>query len=439
MRICLASIHPRALSGQIEALVGLAGEMRALGHTVRVVSAFPEEQLLGGDRLRLAEGDRGALLPKIARIRRVLGELAAAAAGADVLHVNLPTPAFSMLADWLRARTSVPVVVGYEAHLAPVGELLRPRRLLGAPGFYLPRLLVNNRFVARLTSHRADRYVVSSQLQAAELVATGAPPDRIEVVPNPIDGAKLRRWPRPEARHALGLPDGRLVLYVGHFHHVKGVDVLAEAFGRVLQAVPDARLVLAWSGLGERAPVERALARGGVADRAIWLGKVDVGLALSAADVLALPYRMTIGQAAFPGMVLEAMAVGAPLVTTDLPLLRELVEHGRTALLAPPEDPGALAERIVRLLEDRRLAASMGAAQAAAMTGRFAPSLLAREYERIYADVLSGDRKQARVLQRARGRGVVRLPAVREPERRLGEPARAGDRRGAAAPDRKSA
>jgi glycosyltransferase involved in cell wall biosynthesis len=439
LRVCLASIHPRALSGQIEALVGLAAELGRRGHRVRVVSAFPEAELLGGDRLRLADGDRGALLPKVARIRRILGRLAEAAQDADLLHVNLPTPAFSLLADYLRARIDCPLVVGYEAHLAPTAELLRRRRLLGAPAFYLPRLLINNRLVARMTVHRADRYVVSSWLQADELVATGTPAERIEVVPNAIDLAKLRRRPRSEARRALGLPDGRLVVYVGHYHHIKGADVLAEAFGRVAQAVKDARLVLAWSGLGASAPVERALARGGAADRVVRLGRVDVGLLLSAADVVALPYRMTIGQAAFPGLVLEAMAVGAPLVTTDLPLLAEMVADGRTALLCRPDDPAALAERIVRLLDDRRLAASMGAAQAAAMAQRFAPARIAAEHERIYEDVIHAAAEQARVLQPSDGRGVVRLPALREPERRLGEPARADDRAPAAAGRRKSA
>jgi glycosyltransferase involved in cell wall biosynthesis len=296
-----------------------------------------------------------------------------------------------------------------------------------------------DRLTARLTPRRAARYVVSSRLQAAELAAVGVDPARTAVVPNAIDGPKLRRWPRRAARRALGLPEhDPIVAYVGHYHHVKGADVLAAAFPAVARAVPRSRLVLAWSGLGEAEPVERALAAAGLGGRVQRLGRVDVAQLLSAADVVALPYRMTIGQAAFPGLVLEAMALGAPLVTTDLPLLRELVEPGRTALVCPPDDPAALARRIVELLVDADLARSMAAAQAAATAGRFDPALLARRWEEIYAEVLAerlAAGRQARVLQPAGGRGGVRRAAVRGPERRPGEPPRAGAGAPAAAPE----
>src|SRR5581483_7129621 len=108
MRICLASIHPRALSGQIDGLVGLARELGRRGHRVRVVSAFAEDALLGHDRLGLAGGDRGALLPKLARIRRIERALERSAGDADVIQLNLPTPAFSALADLLQWRVDVP-------------------------------------------------------------------------------------------------------------------------------------------------------------------------------------------------------------------------------------------------------------------------------------------------------------------------------------------
>lgn len=115
-----------------------------------------------------------------------------------------------------------------------------------------------------------------------------------------------------------------------------------------------------------------------MAERVIRLGKIDVATLLAAADVVALPYRMTIGQAAFPGVIHEAMAMAVPLVTTDLPLLREVVEDGYTALLCPPENPAALARKVVILLADRDLARSMVVNQAAVMAGRFRPAFLAQ-------------------------------------------------------------
>ncbi|MBI3966616.1 MAG: glycosyltransferase family 4 protein [Chloroflexi bacterium] len=436
MRICLASIHPRALSGQIDCLAGLARELTVLGHEVRVVSAFEEAALLHGDRLALCDGDGGALLPKVGRIRRILGALARHAAEADVVHFNLPTPAFALLADVLQMHTQTPVVVGYEAHLAPFGELLGSRRLLAAPLFYLPRLAINNALIARLTVRRAARYIVSSQMQAAELVATGADPARVVVIPNVIDAGKLPSYSRREARWQLGLPPGRLVVYIGHYHDVKGVDVLAAAFAHIARAIPEARLILAWSGLGSPRPVESIIAREGLSDRVVRFGKVDVAKALASADVVALPYRLSIGQAAYPGLVLETMVVGRPLVTTDLPLLRELVADSQTALLCPPDSPAALADSVLRLLADHELAGRLVAAQKSAMRRRFRPSLLTRQYEKVYEDVLA---EQARVLRPALGSDLVRSAALRRAKRGMGEPARARVGPERAAADRKSA
>src|SRR5439155_23350509 len=97
----------------------------------------------------------------------------------------------------------------------------------------------------------------------------------------------------------LGLPsEGGLIGYIGHFNEVKGVDLLAAAFASLAESRPDMHLALAWSGQGDPEPVTRRLR--GVRSHVTWLGKVHVGNFLCAVDVLALPYRSTAGQAAFP-------------------------------------------------------------------------------------------------------------------------------------------
>lgn len=209
------------------------------------------------------------------------------------------------------------------------------------------------------------------------------------------------------ARSTLGLPAGRIVTYVGHYNPVKGVDVLIEAFPRVLQACPDARLVLAWSGLGAARPVRAAIDRLDLRERIIQLGRVDVACLLAASDVAVLPYRLSIGQAAFPGLLFEAMAVGTPLVTTDLPLLRELVQPGRTALVVRPEDPASLADAVVQLLNAPAQAEGMIAHQRAQMATRFEPERLARRYENVYLHAIQLATGEARVLQPIRGNPAV--------------------------------
>lgn len=420
MRVCLASIHPRALSGQIEALVGLAKELDRRGHEVQVVSAFSDE-LIQGNRLTLAEHDGGLLVGKLNRIGNILTNLAKRAKLVDIIHLNLPTPAFAVLGDFLQRFVPVPVVIGFEAHLAATGRPLQFADVWASPSFYIPRLLVNNGFIARCTWHGAAHFIVSSHYQAAELRALGFPPTRISVVPNVVDTDKLQRLNQMDARRQLGLPDGPLVAYVGHYHHVKGVDILVEAFGHLIRNRDDCHLVLAWSGLGDARPVERAIETSGIGHRVLKLGRVPIGTVISAIDVLALPYRYTMGQNAFPGLIMEAMAIGVAMVTSDLPLLRELLQHEQTALLVPPGDGSVLAWGINMVLENKALTEEMTTSQRRLLAESLNPREVAKHYVRIYRQVRAGE---AGILQPVGSEPQLRPPALWRAERRLDQPAR---------------
>jgi len=236
--------------------------------------------------------------------------------------------------------------------------------------------------------------VVSSRYQKAELVALGLEPRRISLLPNLIPRDKLERVPREAARAQLGLAPGRLIAYVGHYNHVKGVDVLVRAFQRLAPQFPDLRLVLAWSGVGVSRPLESLLRQLALDGRVLQLGRLRVPDLLGASDVAVLPYRLTIGQAVYPAVLLEALAANVPVVTSDLPVLRELTEGGQTALLAPPDDPDALAEAIGRVLRDPDLLRRMREAQARWLQQTH-PQRVVKDYERLYQQVTA---EQAAVL-----------------------------------------
>jgi glycosyltransferase involved in cell wall biosynthesis len=403
MRIYLASIHPRRLSGQIESLVALARELDRLGHDASVVSAFDDDLLFrrrGASPELHAEG--GSLTGKLGRLMRTAVRIAADSRGADVVHLNLPTPAFSLFGDLVSFWGRLPVVVGYEAHLADARRLVLDHYLLHDPKFYLPRLLVNNGLWGRLSLYRCQRYVVASRWQLAEMRALGVPDSRLVSLPNLIDRAKLASNVASSATSHVPRPTsdaGPVVGWIGHYHHVKGVDVLLDAFARIVGRWPEARLAMAWSGIGDRRSVESQIGALGLSQRVARLGRVNVAQFFSELDVLALPYRLTIGQNAFPNLVLEAMQVGVPLVTTDLPLLRELTADGRAARLARPGDPSSLADEVNRLLEEPKLATGLLAEQRALMNGELDSGRLANRYVALYEEVLA---EQAGVLQPAR-------------------------------------
>jgi len=148
------------------------------------------------------------------------------------------------------------------------------------------------------------------------------------------------------------------VLYAGQLYPWKGVDVLVEAVARV----PSARLVILGGIPGE--PDEsrvRALAEDlGIADRVELRGhlpQAEVAAELMRARVVAVPVRrsdMTLRHTS-PLKAFEAMAAGRPIVASDLPSSREVLRHGENAWLVAPDDAGALADGITRLLADDAL------------------------------------------------------------------------------------
>ena len=385
MRVCLASLHPRVLSGQIDSLVGLGRALDRRGHEVSLIAPFDTSSLLEDTLHEIDAGPRKLLAASKAMLQAV-PRIVAQARNSDVLHLALPTPAFSWLADVVHLSSGAPVLVSFEGHLAQGGQLLGALRRPGSLKGYLPLWLVNNGLFGRMSARLCERYVVSSEYQHAELLELGVPAERISVLTNVVEDGKLSTCDQGPARRAMGLREDRpTVGYIGHFNDVKGVDLLATAFRSLVRDGHNVDLALAWSGQGDPRPVQRTLHD--VRSHVTWLGKVHVGTFLCAIDVLSLPYRSTAGQGAFPSLVLEALHAGRPLVTSDLPLLQEIAENERVALLCPPERPDLLAVQLDRLLSSEPLRRRMSRDQIAMAHQRFDPSTLAARYEALYASL----------------------------------------------------
>jgi glycosyltransferase involved in cell wall biosynthesis len=109
-------------------------------------------------------------------------------------------------------------------------------------------------------------------------------------------------------------------------------------------------------------------------------------------DVVALPCRTDAAgdRDGIPVVLMEAMACGLPVVSGDLPAVRELVEDGRTGLLVRPDDPSAVAEALARLAADPGLRASLGSAGRAHVREEFALDVNIDRLERALLGVVGG-------------------------------------------------
>jgi glycosyltransferase involved in cell wall biosynthesis len=213
---------------------------------------------------------------------------------------------------------------------------------------------------------------------------------RVEVVPRGRDPQLLGRRTeerRARARAGLGVGyDERIVLAAGRHEVQKGLDTLVLALPAILQAVPGARLLVAGREGAQTRQLRALIDRLGVQQAVQLLGaRRDVYDLLCAADVFAFPTRWE----GMPGAILEAMALQAPIVASDVPPVREAVADGTTARLVPPDQPEALARAVIDTLQQPVAAAARAAAAQAEFQARFTVGRAADGMVAFYRKALS--------------------------------------------------
>ncbi|GGC89995.1 glycosyltransferase WbuB [Tersicoccus solisilvae] len=213
----------------------------------------------------------------------------------------------------------------------------------------------------------ADLVVTLGRAMRDPILAAGVPEDRIVLTPNAVGEAYLAPPLTPAAaRERLGLPDdGPIVGTVSSLVDYEGLDDLVHAVALLAPSHPTVRLMIVGSGAAEPA-LRRAAEAAGIGDRAIFTGRVPrerAALYHQALDVFVVPRKdRAVTRVVTPLKPVEALASARPVVASDLPALREIVEDGVTGRLVPPEDPDALAGGLAALLADAGSRERMGAA-----------------------------------------------------------------------------
>ena len=274
------------------------------------------------------------VLRAFARLPPYLARLWRAVADADVVHVMANSGwawhLFAMPAIRIARARRRPVIVNYRGGLAAEFLATSARRVRAT--------LAGTRLV-----------VPSGYLQ--QVFATHGVPS--EVIPNVVDVERFRPAdpPRP---HAPAAPH---IVIARNLEPIYGIDAGLRALARAAGRLPGLRASIAGSG-----PARDGLAalatELGLGDRVRFTGRLDVPQMAElyrSADVVLNPSRADNA----PNSILEALACGVPVVSTDVGGIPHLVTHGREAWLVPPDAPDALAEGIVRVLEDPGLRAGL--------------------------------------------------------------------------------
>ncbi len=249
-------------------------------------------------------------------------------------------PHINVIATWAHrmAGTGTRLVISEHSHMSTA------TRTAGFSGDRLRPLM------ARLFYPHADAIVAVSQGVADDLArAAGIPAERIRVIYNPVDVTAIQAGAQEEPAHPwFGPGEPPVILAAGRLALEKDYPTLLRAFA-LLHPLRSARLIILGEG-PERARLEALAENLGIRSQVELAGYVDNPFACMARAGV---YVLSSMREGFPNALVEALACGAPVVSTDCPSgPAEILENGRYGRLVPVGDAQALAEAIVETLDD---------------------------------------------------------------------------------------
>ncbi|NYJ36189.1 glycosyltransferase involved in cell wall biosynthesis [Nocardiopsis aegyptia] len=206
----------------------------------------------------------------------------------------------------------------------------------------------------------ADAVVTLADTMRSEIIGRGVAPERVVMAPNAVDERLLREQPDGASfRESFGIAEQeRVVGSVSSLTHYEGFETLIEAAVLLRDRGREVRVLLVGDGPARPDLLDLAERRG-LGGGCLLPGRVDPDEALraqAALDVMVVPrIDARVTRLVTPLKPVEAMALGVPVIASDLPALRELVDDGRAGTLIPPGDPAALADAIMSLDKDAEL------------------------------------------------------------------------------------
>jgi len=223
----------------------------------------------------------------------------------------------------------------------------------GRPGYNFAKPI--GKWILRRWFRKLDGKIAVSK--PAMEFAHGHFPGYYNIIPNGVDLDHFS----PDVSPINEFCDGKVnILFVGRLEKRKGLNYLIEAFKQVKQEISNSRLIIVGPGTRLRHKYEKQVMRSGLKD-VVFVGYVaydELPRYYKTADVFCAPAT---GRESFGIILLEAMAVGKPIVASNIEGYASVVTHGVDGLLVPPEDKEMLAQALISLLTDQSLRQEMGA------------------------------------------------------------------------------
>ncbi len=237
------------------------------------------------------------------------------------------------------------------------------------------------RWLRKQSNRQANRTVVPTLRVQRDCQAQGFAIETMSVIPLSVAGPGTNGVTRPQFLAELGAPtEARLIAFAGPLVRSKRIDDAIWCFELVRTLDERARMVIFGDG-PDRVRLERYTRLVTEAEAVNFMGyRADMLELLPHIDVLWQPGEET----TLAGVMLEAMAAGVPVVASDVPVHREVIEEGRSGHLFPVASRAGCARQTQRLLDDDAHAAKIATAASIWATESFSPPAAAEAYAAIY-------------------------------------------------------
>jgi glycosyltransferase involved in cell wall biosynthesis len=236
------------------------------------------------------------------------------------------------------------------------------------------------------TALKCDRFIALNPTVVQELMDVGVPQWKIMHLPNGVETDEIQ----PVEHYAL--KDPIRLIFVGRLHPQKGLDTLFAALSQLSRNASVGIVELQLLGEGPiRSELVNLAGKLDICDLVTFVGETDQVIeAIQKADIFILPSRAE----GISNALLEAMSCGLPVVVSDIPGNRDVIEHHHNGLCFTVDDPDSLTQNLLLLLNQPDLRAHLGANARQSVEQKFSMNFVADRYAKLYRDLISDTKTQ---------------------------------------------
>jgi glycosyltransferase involved in cell wall biosynthesis len=266
--------------------------------------------------------------------------------------------------------------------------------------------IFSNNILSKLYLLQVTKIIAVTKNIKYSLITAGISEDRIRVIPPGINtklynlsilGDDVRK------KYNIG-SDQPTIIYIGNLTRIKGIHILINALNIIAKKVPNIKLLMVLNMpidiylklnrldlTTELAfKIKERIKYYELENNIIPLGILDnMPQVIAASDLVITPFLNTVGVVDYPTSMLEAMAVGKPVIATRVGGIPEIIEHKESGILVEPNNVDELVSAIIYMLENKEEAKNMGKEGAKIISEKFRLEIVVDELERLYEEVIS--------------------------------------------------